>query len=125
LLLKNLDEDLEYYLCHVSFVLLLHFDVVVLVLIDYSILHAFALSEKKHEKRAAESAQMAKIAELEVVMRSHADKIIELEATCADLKREKDKVTDGYWSLSEKHKALAKRAETCGGPCSLARQASR
>jgi hypothetical protein len=94
--LKNLDEDLEYCLCHVSFVLLLHFDVVVLVLIDYSILHAFALSEKKREKRAAESAQMAKIAELEVVMRSHADKIVELEATCADLKREKDKVTDGY-----------------------------
>jgi uncharacterized coiled-coil protein SlyX len=46
-----------------------------------------------------------------VVMRLQADKITELEATCADLKREKEKVTDGYRRLSEKHKALAERAE--------------
>jgi uncharacterized coiled-coil protein SlyX len=38
---------------------------------------------------------VAKIAELEVVARSQADIITELEATCADFKREKDKVTDG------------------------------
>jgi hypothetical protein len=34
-------------------------------------------------------AQIAKIVELEVVMRLQADRIAELEATCADLKREK------------------------------------
>jgi uncharacterized coiled-coil protein SlyX len=83
----------------------------VLILIDYSILHVLALSGKQHEKRATELAQMAKIVELEVVMRSQADKIAELEATCANLKREKDKVTDGYRRLSEKHKALVERAE--------------
>jgi hypothetical protein len=54
---------------------------------------------------------MAKIVELEVVVMSKAGKITEPEAACVDLKREKDKVTDGYRRLSEKHKALAKRAE--------------
>jgi chromosome segregation ATPase len=49
---------------------------------------------------------MAKIMELEVVTRSEADKIVELEATCADLKRGKDKLTDGYRRLAEKHKSL-------------------
>jgi uncharacterized coiled-coil protein SlyX len=53
---------------------------------------------------------MAKIAELEVVTRSQAHKITELEATRADLKHEKDKVTDGYQRMSEKCKALAERA---------------
>jgi hypothetical protein len=52
---------------------------------------------------------VAKIAELEVVARSQADIITELEATCADFKREKDKVTDGYWR--QKHKSLAEKAE--------------
>jgi uncharacterized coiled-coil protein SlyX len=52
-----------------------------------------------------------KIAELEAVARSQADKITELEATCADLKCEKDKVTDGYQRLTEKHKSLTKKAE--------------
>jgi uncharacterized coiled-coil protein SlyX len=108
--LDNLDEDLEYFLCHVSFVLPSHFYVVVLVLIDYSISQALALSGKQHEKRATESTPMAKIAELEVVTRSQAHKITELEATCADLKHEKDKVTDGYRRMSEKCKALAERA---------------
>jgi hypothetical protein len=63
--LENLDEDLEYYLHRVSFVLLSHFDVVVLILIDYSISQVLALSGKQCEKRAIESVQMAKIAELE------------------------------------------------------------
>jgi uncharacterized coiled-coil protein SlyX len=49
--------------------------------------------------------------ELEVVTRSQADKIAELEVTCTDLKHEKDTVTDGYRRLSEKHKALAERVE--------------
>jgi uncharacterized coiled-coil protein SlyX len=54
---------------------------------------------------------VAKIAELEAVTRLQADKITELEATCTNLKREKDKVIDVYQRLSEKHKALAKKAE--------------
>jgi uncharacterized coiled-coil protein SlyX len=86
-----------------------HFHVVTLVLIDYLISQVLALSGKQREKRAAESAQVAKIVELEVVSRSQADKITELEVTCTDLKCEKDKVTDGYRSLAEKHKALAKK----------------
>jgi hypothetical protein len=109
--LENLDEDLVYCLHRVSFVFLSHFDVVVLILINYSISQALALSGKQCEKRATESAQMAKIVKLEVVMRSQADMIAELEATRIDLKREKDKVTDGYRRLSEKHKAHAERAE--------------
>jgi uncharacterized coiled-coil protein SlyX len=88
-----------------------HFYVVVLVLIDCFISQALALSEKQREKRAAESVQVAKIVELEVVVRSQADKITELETTCGDLKCEKDKVTDGYRRLAEKHKSLAEKAE--------------
>jgi uncharacterized coiled-coil protein SlyX len=70
-----------------------------------------ALLGKQRENRAVESAQMAMIVELEVVTRSQADKIAELEATCTNLKCEKDKVIDGYQRLSEKHKALAERAQ--------------
>jgi hypothetical protein len=66
---------------------------------------------KQCEKRAAESVQVAKITELEVVMRSQADKIVELEAAYVDLKHEKDNVTVGYQRLSEKHKALAKMSK--------------
>jgi uncharacterized coiled-coil protein SlyX len=47
---------------------------------------------------------MAKLAELEVVMKSQADKITELEATCADLKHAKEKLTNGYQRLAKKHK---------------------
>jgi hypothetical protein len=83
----------------------------VLVLIDYFISQVLALSEKQREKRAAELVQVAKIAEMEVVARSQADKITVLEATCTDLKHEKDKVTDGYWWLVEKHKLLGEKAE--------------
>jgi uncharacterized coiled-coil protein SlyX len=54
---------------------------------------------------------VAKIVELEVVTRSQADRIAELEATCADFKCKKDKVTDGYQRLAEKHKLLAEKAE--------------
>jgi uncharacterized coiled-coil protein SlyX len=54
---------------------------------------------------------VVKIAELEVVSRSQADRIIELMATCVDFKREKDKVTDGYRRLAKKHKSLAEKAE--------------
>jgi hypothetical protein len=89
-------RQLEYYLHRICFVLPPHFYFVVLVLIDYFISQVLALSEKQREKRAAELVQVAKIAEMEVVARSQADKITVLEATCADLKHEKDKVTDGY-----------------------------
>jgi uncharacterized coiled-coil protein SlyX len=51
------------------------------------------------------------IVELEVVARSQVNRITELEATCADFKREKDKATDGYRRLAEKHKSFAKKAE--------------
>jgi uncharacterized coiled-coil protein SlyX len=50
--------------------------------------------------------QMAKLMELEVVMKLQADKIVELEVTCTDLKRGKEKLTDGYRRLAEKHKSL-------------------
>jgi uncharacterized coiled-coil protein SlyX len=75
------------------------------------ILQVLALLEKQHEKRVAESAQVVKIVELEVVARSQADRIAELEVTCTDFKCEKDKVTDGYQRLAEKHKSLAEKAE--------------
>jgi hypothetical protein len=42
----------------------------VLILIGCSLSHALALSDKRHEERAAESVQVAKIKELEVVMKS-------------------------------------------------------
>jgi hypothetical protein len=66
---------------------------------------------KQREKRVIDSAQVMKTAELEQVARSQADGITELEVTCADFKGEKDKVTDGYWKLAEKHKSLTERAE--------------
>jgi hypothetical protein len=46
--LENLDEDLENCLQHVSFVLPLHFHVIVLALI-VTLLQALVLSEKQHE----------------------------------------------------------------------------
>jgi hypothetical protein len=52
---------------------------------------------------------VVKIAELEAVARSQADR--KLEATCADFKCEKDKVTDGYRRLAVKHKSFADKAE--------------
>jgi hypothetical protein len=45
------------------------------------------------------------------VARSQANRIVEHEATCADFRREKDKVTDGYQRFAEKHKSLTERAE--------------
>jgi uncharacterized coiled-coil protein SlyX len=66
---------------------------------------------KQREKRVVESTQVAKIAELEQMARSQADRITELEATCIDFKHENDKVTDGYRRLAEKHKSLIERAK--------------
>jgi hypothetical protein len=92
-LLENLDEDLECCLRRASFVLPSYFHVFVLALIDCSISEALTLSEKQRAKRATESTQIAKNAELEVLVRSQAKKITELEMAYADLKHEKDNVT--------------------------------
>jgi uncharacterized coiled-coil protein SlyX len=54
---------------------------------------------------------VVKIAELEVVARSQADRIAELEVTCTDFKHEKDTVTDGYRRLAETHKSLAEKVK--------------
>jgi uncharacterized protein YlxW (UPF0749 family) len=91
-----LDEDLECCLHHVSFIFAIVFSFFVLTLIDCSISQALVLSEKQHAKRAAESAQVAKNAELEALVRSQAKKITDLETAYADLKCEKDNVTIGY-----------------------------
>jgi uncharacterized coiled-coil protein SlyX len=69
------------------------------------------LSVKLCEKRVVESVLVVKITELEQMVWSQADRIAKLEATCTDFKREKDKVTDGYQRLVEKHKSLVERAK--------------
>jgi uncharacterized coiled-coil protein SlyX len=69
-----------------------------------------ALSVKQCERRFIESAQVGKFAELEQVAQSQDNRITELEATYADLKHEKDNVTDGYRRLAEKHKSLTESA---------------
>jgi hypothetical protein len=68
------------------------------------------LSEKHHEERATDSAQLAKMAELEWVMKSQFDKVAELEAAEADLKRERENLLAGYQRLSDKHKALNEKS---------------
>jgi uncharacterized coiled-coil protein SlyX len=105
LLPRNLDQDLEYYLHCVNFVLPLFYSLV-LIVIDYFTSLALVLSDERCEKWGAELAQMAKIMELEMVMQSQANKITELETTCIDLKHGKDKLTDGYRRLAEKHNLL-------------------
>jgi uncharacterized coiled-coil protein SlyX len=54
---------------------------------------------------------VVKIVELEQVARSQANRITKLEASCTDFRCEKDKVTDGYRRLAEKHKSLTERVE--------------
>jgi hypothetical protein len=76
--LENLDEDLECCLHHVSLILPSYFHVIVPALIDCSISQVLALSEEQHAKRAAESVHVAKIAVLEVLVRSQAEKIARL-----------------------------------------------
>jgi predicted nuclease with TOPRIM domain len=68
------------------------------------------LSEKHHEERATDSAQLAKMAELERVMKSQFDKVAELEAAQADLKHERENLHAGYQRLSDKHKALNEKS---------------
>jgi hypothetical protein len=52
----------------------------VLALVDHSLSQALTLSVKQRERCTAELVQVAKIVELEEVMKSQADKIAELEA---------------------------------------------
>jgi predicted nuclease with TOPRIM domain len=54
---------------------------------------------------------MARNVELEAVVNSQVERIIELETTYADLKCEKESITAGYWKLSDKHKTLTKKSE--------------
>jgi hypothetical protein len=68
----------------------------VFVLIGGLFQHALVLSENLRMKKAAESVQTTRNAELEALVKSQAEKITELEATYADLKREKENITVGY-----------------------------
>jgi hypothetical protein len=109
--LEDLDESLESCLHHVRFVLPSYFHAFVLALINYSISQALALSEKQRIERAIESTQIAKNAELGVLLRSQDEKIAELETTYADLKHEKENVTMGYRRLAAKHDAFVEKVE--------------
>jgi hypothetical protein len=109
--LEDLDKSLESYLCHVSFVLPSYFHTFVLALIDCSISQALALLEKQHVERVIESTQIAKNVELEVLVKSQAEKIAKLEAAYANLKREKENVTTSYQRLTVKHDAFVVKVE--------------
>jgi hypothetical protein len=52
---------------------------------------------------------MAKNAELEVLMKSQAEKITKLEVAYANLKCVKDNVAASYRRLAEKHNAFTKK----------------
>jgi hypothetical protein len=105
-LLEDLDESLESCLHHVRFVLPSYFHAFVLALINYSISQALALLEKQRK-----STQIAKNAELGVLLRSQDEKIAELETAYADLKHEKENVTMGYRRLAAKHDAFVEKVE--------------
>jgi uncharacterized coiled-coil protein SlyX len=55
--------------------------------------------------------RLAKMVELEGVMKSQSDKITELEAAHVDLKRERDNLHVGYRKILEKHKAHNEKAK--------------
>jgi hypothetical protein len=119
--LEDLGESLESCLHHVSFVLPSYFHAFVLTLIDYLISHALALLEKQRTERVVESAQIAKNAKLEVLVRSQAEKIIKHEMAYADLKCEKENATAGYQRLAAKHDTFCResrtgKGKTCEGP---------
>jgi hypothetical protein len=109
--LGDLSESLESCLRDVNFVLPSYFHAFVLALIDCSILQALALSEKQCVERAIESAQIAKNTELEVLVRSEAEKITELETAYANLKCEKENMTTGYRRLVAKHDSFVEKVE--------------
>jgi hypothetical protein len=69
------------------------------------------LLKKQCEKRVTESAQAAKNAELEVLTKSQAEKITELETAYTDLQRERDNVTGGYQRLAVKHNAFMEKVK--------------
>jgi hypothetical protein len=70
-----------------------------------------ALSKKQCARRATELAQVAKNEELEVLLRSQAEKITKLEMAYAALKCDMDNVTTGYQRMVAKHDAFAERAK--------------
>jgi phage shock protein A len=80
-------------------------------LIGQLFLQTLVLSKDQHKRWTTESARVAKSAELEVLAKSQAEKIAQLEKACADLKQEKESVTAGYWRLSEKHKTFTEKIE--------------
>jgi hypothetical protein len=83
----------------------------VLALIDCLISRALALSEKQRAERAIKSTQIAKSAELEVLVRAQAKKIAEHEMAYTNLKCEKENVTTGYRRLAAKHDAFVEKVE--------------
>jgi hypothetical protein len=85
--LENLDDELEHFLHHVSLMLPSYFCVVVLVLIGQLFSQALMLFEDQCKRWVTESAQAAKNAKEEVLVKSQANKIAQLEKDCADLKR--------------------------------------
>jgi hypothetical protein len=54
---------------------------------------------------------VAKNVELEVLMKSQAEKITKLEAAYANLKHEKNNVTVGYRRLAKKHNSFTKKTK--------------
>jgi hypothetical protein len=111
LTLENLDAELEHCLCRVSFMLPSYFHDVVLVLIGWLFLQALMLLEDQRKRWMIVSARVAKSAELEVLVKSQAEKIAHLKKACADLKREKESVTASYRRLSEKYKMFTEKAK--------------
>jgi hypothetical protein len=95
----------------VSFFLPSYFHDFVLALIKCLISQALALLEKQRAERAIESAQIAKNAELEVLVRPQAEKITELETAYTNLKCEKENVTTRYRRLVAKHGAFVEKVE--------------
>jgi chromosome segregation ATPase len=67
--------------------------------------------ENLQVKKAADTLQAARNVELEALVKSQADKIAELEAFYADLKREKENIMAGYQRLSDEHNAITEKAK--------------
>jgi hypothetical protein len=69
------------------------------------------MAGKQRVERAIELVQIAKNAELEVLVRSQVEKITELEMTYDDLKHGKENVTAGYHRLVAKQDAFVGKVE--------------
>jgi predicted nuclease with TOPRIM domain len=62
-------------------------------------------------KRVTESARASRNAKLEALVKSQNQKIVKLEAPCADLNCKKENVMISYRRLSDKHTTLAEKVE--------------